>query len=174
MSKENDEFDVLTFFIIVMVVLTAVVGFFSFLLQKRVDEQTKKIVREIRNLNDLRELAQEKKFKDWIQREREGRSEGGSSTEFNARLEQSSNRFRIKIDRLDPKPFIPGQGYRELPFNLTIKQTQLEPLTRFLFDVEEKWVGSKVKQMQLSWRAKDKAWSCEATVSIFKTNTGNN
>ncbi|MDF1665370.1 MAG: hypothetical protein P1V97_26650 [Planctomycetota bacterium] len=170
MSKDNDEFDVLTFFIIVMVVLTVIVGLFAFMLKKRVDAESKKITKEIRNLTSIRELASEKKFKDWIQREREGKSEGGSGTEFSARLEKSARLYGVRVDRQDSKPVVPGNGFLELPFNLTIKQTDLQPLIRFLFDVEEKWTGSKVKTIQLTWRPKTKKWSCDTTVSIFKTN----
>ena len=170
-TKNNDEFDVLTFFIIVMVVLTVIVALFAYVLKNRVAGESKKITREINNLRSLQELAQDKKFKNWIQREREGRTEGGASVEFDARLEQSSNRFGVTLDRLDRKGIIPGQGFRELPFNLTIKKTKLKPLILFLFDVEEKWIGAKVKQMQMNWREKNKAWSCDVTVSVFKSNT---
>lgn len=170
-AAAEDEFDVLTFFIIVMGVLTAIVGLFAWLLYGKVEEEAKKIKTEIRNLGDMQTLAIDDKFKGWIQRERDGRTERGSATEFSARILQSAKSFRVDIDRLDPKAPIQRPDSLEKPFNVTIKNTQLEPLTKFLHDVEEKWGGAKVKQMQLNWREKEKHWSAEIVISIFKTNT---
>lgn len=171
MAAQEDEFDVLTFFIIVMAVLTAIVGFFAWVLHGKVQKQSKKIVREISNLDKLQDLAVNDKFQNWIQREREGKAEQGEAHEFNARIIASARRYRIDITRLDPKPRIPRPSVQELPFSITIKKCQLQNLVSFFYDVEEKWVGAKVKQVQLNWRKKEKSWSCEATISIFKTVT---
>ena len=169
MAKDNDEFDVLTFFIIVMIVLTAIVGLFAFMLKKRVNEESKKIVKEIRNLNSMREIASDKKFKNWIQIERAGKSENGSATEFGARITKSAQQYGVDLNRKNQGGAIPGNGYEEIPFNLTIRKTQLRPLIRFLFHVEEKWVGSKVKTLRIRWNPKVEQWSCDTTLSIFKS-----
>jgi type II secretory pathway component PulM len=169
---DGDEFDVLTFFICVMGVLTViVVSFTYFVLYQRVEKQSKSIRTELRNLRKIEDLASDERFKDWIRSERGGNIEQGSASEFNARIIQSARSQKVRVDRLDPKRPIKHGNFQEMPFNVSLKKCQLEPLMRFFFDIEEKWAGAKVKQLQLNWREKEKSWSAEATISIFNTPT---
>lgn len=172
MSQKDDEFDFLTFYIIVMVVLTLIVGLFAWLLYGRAEKESRNISSELRRLRDMQELAQDEKFRTWVQRERDGKVTQGPASEFNARIVKSAQRARVTIDRLDPKPLIERRGFQELPFQITVKNTQLEPLAKFLFDVEEKWIGAKVKEMSLNFSEKENKWSAEIQISIFKTNAG--
>jgi len=170
-KAQGDDFDVLTFFIIVMLVLTGIVGVFAYLLYNRVQKQSKKIQLELRNLDSMQDLAADKKFTNWVATERAGKVEQGPASEFNARIVQSSQSAGVHIDRLDPKPLIDRRSYKELPFSVTIKKGQLQNITKFLFDIEERWVGAKVKNLQLTWREKNKSWSCDVTISIFRSAT---
>lgn len=171
MSQENDEFDVLTFFIIVMGVLTAIVGLFAYLLHGKVKDESRQISIQLKSFKTMQDLALDEKFRDWIGRENEGKLESGKATEFTARIQQSAARYQVNYERLDPKPAITRADSVERPYSVAIRETQLEPLVKFLYDVEEKWPGSKVKTMQLTWKEKEKTWAAEVEISIFKTNT---
>lgn len=167
-ANNNDEFDVLTFFIIVMVVLTLIVGVFAYVLFGNVDKESRRIKTELRNLTRMQEMATDKKLRNWIAQEREGGGQQGDTTEFAARLVTSSNAYNVKITRRNAKMPIVSGGIEELPVDVTIASVDLEPLTKFLFEVEEKWLGAKVKTLRLTWLKKTEVWKAEVVFSIFR------
>jgi len=65
-SKKKDEFDVLTFFIYVMVLLTVIVAGFAALNYTKVAEVSRDIKIEIRKLESMQELALDEELRDWV------------------------------------------------------------------------------------------------------------
>src|SRR5439155_7429407 len=90
-ANQQDDFDVLKFFITVMVLLTVIVAGFAAVLQTKVSDTTKKIKAELITLNTMDEAAgKDVNFREWVSRDREGRNVGqGSSGDFKARMHEN-------------------------------------------------------------------------------------
>ena len=171
-ANQQDDFDVLKFFITVMILLTVIVAGFAAVLQGKVSDTTKKIKSEIATLEQMDEIAlKDLTFREWIARDREGRNVGqGSSADFKALLNDHAqkNGLRITNTSEDGTSEI-GGGTRELRFRLLVQGFRLENFTRFLVSVEQDWPGSKVRDiLDLSWDDKNQVWNGTVILAIFK------
>ena len=72
-KQQDDAFDVLTFYIYVMALLTAIVGGFALWNKKKVDAEAMKVRGELLKLDSMKKMAIDEDLRGWIAREREGR-----------------------------------------------------------------------------------------------------
>jgi hypothetical protein len=170
-TQQQDDFDVLKFFITVMVLLTVIVAGFAGVLEQKVSDTTRRIKAEIATLHQMDELARDPAFREWIAREREGRNTGqGSSADFKALLNDHATKTGLKVtesSELGAQEL--GNGTRELTFRLRIQGCRVEALMRFLVSVEQDWPGSKVREItDLSLDEKNQVWNAQVILAIFK------
>jgi hypothetical protein len=177
MASKKDEFDVLTFFIYVMLLLTVIVGGFAALNQKKVSGVTKTIKREIIFLDQMTKLAQDDDLRANIARERtSGSTASGTAPDFQALIiKLSRNRAHpLRIDNQSQDNPITHPGGMELPFRLIIKGCRMEHLVKFLLKIEETWPGARVKKidkLQYVEKGDQKRWDATVVLSIFSTNS---
>lgn len=171
MARQDDGFDVLTFYIYVMALLTAIVGGFALWNRKKVDDESKKIKAEVQRLDQMKQLASDADLRGWIARERSAIDSNTPNTadDFQALCRQLASQNSITIVSQQ------AQGARELPdgreltFRLTIEQCRVENLVKFLVLVEEKWPGARVKAIvKLDWNERRESWDSVVELSIFK------
>lgn len=170
MARQDDGFDVLTFYIYVMALLTAIVGGFALWNRKKVEDESKKIKYEIGKLDQMKQLASDADLRAWIARERGAQETGvGAADDFQAKCRQLASQNSITIISQQ------AQGARELPdgreltFRLTIEQCRVENLVKFLVLVEEQWPGARVKAIvKLDWNERRESWDAVVELSIFK------
>jgi hypothetical protein len=171
-ANQQDDFDVLKFFITVMVLLTIIVAGFAAVLQGKVSDTTKKIKTEIKTLKAMDEMAlKDLQFREWISRDREGRNVGqGSSADFKALLNDHAQKNGLRVtDSSEQGTIELGGGTRELRFRVRMQGFRLENFTRFLVSVEQDWPGSKVREItDLSLDEKNQVWNGQVVVAIFK------
>src|SRR5262245_37720620 len=119
-ANQQDDFDVLKFFITVMVLLTLIVGGFAAVLESKVSDTTKKIKAEIATLHKMDEEAREPQFRDWIARDREGRNTGtGTSADFKAVMSNDASKAGLRVTDTAEQGTIPlPNGTIELRFRL--------------------------------------------------------
>ena len=67
-AKNEDDFDVLKFFIAVMVLLTAFVGGYALYLRGQVGQLTNQIKAQVRQLGEMKQLSMDPSFREWIAR----------------------------------------------------------------------------------------------------------
>ncbi len=179
MASKNDDFDILTFFISVMLLLTVLVGGFAALYYRRVSVATASVKKEIGFLRAMGKLAKEDGLKGWISREREGAQQNTgnrSAADFQALYLKLSRapQHRLTLTNHTLEGSIPHPGGTELPFRLIFKQCRVEELVKFLVKLEEMWPGARVKKItKLHYieRGETKGWDATVVVSIFKANT---
>lgn len=179
MASKKDEFDVLTFFIYVMLLLTVIVGGFAGLNQRKVSAASATIKREIKFLEAMQKQAMDEDLRSWIARDREsgrGGSVGRGAPDFQALIIKLSRERQhpVRIENQSQEQAIPHPGGFEIPFRLIIKKVRMEHLVKFLLRIEETWPGARVKKFdKLQYAEKDgqKRWEATVVLSIFKANT---
>jgi hypothetical protein len=170
-ASQQDDFDVLKFFITVMVLLTLIVAGFAGVLESRVSDTTHKIKAEIATLHKMDEEARDAQFRDWIARDREGRNTGtGTSADFKALMSNNANKVGLHVTDTAEQGTIPlPNGTIELRFRLRVTGFRLEAFMRFLISVEQDWPGSKVREItDLSLDEKNNIWNGQVILAIFK------
>lgn len=170
-ASQQDDFDVLKFFITVMVLLTLIVAGFAAVLQTKVSDTTKKIKAEIATLHQMDELARDQQFRDWIARDREGLNTGsGTSADFKALVNDHATKCGLRVNESSEQGALDlGGGTRELRFRVGIQGFRLEAFTRFLVSIEQDWPGSKVREItQLSLDEKNQVWNGQVILAIFR------
>src|SRR5258708_5567973 len=98
-ANQQDDFDVLKFFITVMILLTVIVGGFAAVLESKVADTTKKIKIELATLHQMDDLARtDTNFREWIGKEREGRNQGtGSAADFKALVNDHARKANLNV-----------------------------------------------------------------------------
>ena len=171
-TNQQDDFDVLKFFITVMVLLTVIVAGFDIMLQAQVSDLTRKIKIERSTLNQMNDLAGDAQFREWIARDRENRNlGGGSSADFKALLTDRASKLGLKVENTTEQGNGQdlGNGTRELRFRVRILGFRLEQFVRFLVSVEQEWPGSKVREISdLQFDQKSQLWNGMVILAIFK------
>lgn len=179
MAKQGEEFDVLTFFIYVMVLLTLIVGGFALLNRSRLNKDTLKLKGAVRGLSEMEELALDEDFRQWISRERNnvrlssGSGRDNTQGEFRALGLSLANRqgldsmlkgrFQRRGVNTDPVTQM-----KEAQFGLTFDDIRVEQLTKYLVSLEEKWPGCRVTRInELKFNKDTKAWKASVQVSIY-------
>ena len=175
MARSDESFDVLTFYIYVMALLTAIVGGFALWNQRKVDEQVRLTKNEVQKLDQMKQLAVDDELRAWIARERgsQGQTSSGSADDFQAMCRARANENGVNIISQQ------SQGTRNLPdgtelnYRLTIEQCRVEGLVKFLVRVEEDWPGARVKQIvKLDWNERKEAWDSVVELSIVRAAAG--
>lgn len=171
-GKNDDGFDVLTFYIYVMALLTAIVGGFALWNRQKVNEQVRLTKAEVVKLDQMKQLAIDDDMRAWVARERSSQGtqgNGGSADDFQALCRARANENGVSIGSQQ------AQGTRNLPdgteltYRLTIDQVRVENLVKFLVRVEEEWPGARVKQIvKLDWNDRKEAWDAVIELSIFR------
>jgi hypothetical protein len=175
MAGNKEEFDVLTFFIYVMGLLTLIVAGFALLNRSKVKKESVKLEGAVRALEDMENLALQDQLKEWISRERTNKRHGnqGTTTEFKALCISKAAEFGL---RGALKGRISSQGVREDPrtrtreatFRLQLSELRVEPLMKFLVTLEEQWPGARVKRiLKLDYSDKRKSWDASLEVAIY-------
>jgi hypothetical protein len=170
-AKNEDDFDVLKFFIAVMVLLTAFVGGYALYLRGQVNQLTLQIKAQVRQLGEMKQLALDPPFREWIARDRENRvpANGQTPTDFKALLVTELPKFQITYTLLTQDGAIDHRVATEIPFAVTVDSCRIEDLTRFLSTVEERWPGAKAREVRsLEWDEKKATWKAVIVVSIFR------
>ncbi len=174
-SKNDDGFDVLTFYIYVMALLTAIVGGFALWNRQKVNDQVRLTKAEVIKLDQMKQLAIDDDMRAWVARERTSAVNGpsGSPADFQALCRARANENGVNIASQQ------SQGTRNLPdgteltYRLTIDQVRVESLVKFLVRVEEDWPGARVKQIvKLDWNERKEAWDSVIELSIFRAAAG--
>lgn len=179
MAKQGgEEFDVLTFFIYVMVLLTLIVGGFALLNRSRLGKDSLKLKGAVRGLGEMEELALDQDFRDWISRERNNArlsTTGRENTQSEFRALGLSlaarqglqtplkGRFQRRGVHQDPVTLM-----KEAQFGLQFDDVRIEKLTKYLVSLEEGWPGCRVTRInELKYSAERKLWKASVQVSIF-------
>jgi hypothetical protein len=179
MAGKKDEFDVLTFFVYVMLLLTVIVGGFAGLNQRKVNAVSNDIRKEIKFLAAMQKQAMDEDLRGWISRDRDSGSKGSvgrGAADFQALIIKLSRdrRHPLRIENQSQEQPIPHPGGFELPFRLVVKKVRMEHLVKFLLKIEETWPGARVKKfdkLQYSDKDGEKRWEATVVLSIFKANT---
>lgn len=171
-ASQQDDFDVLKFFITVMVLLTVIVAGFAGVLQGKVNDTTKKIKIEIATLQQMDEVAgKDNQFREWVLRDRENRNTGqGSAADFKALINDRAQKNGLRItDSSEQGSMEIGGGTRELRFRCHMQGFRLDAFIRFLVAIENDWPGSKVREItDLSLDEKTQVWNGQVILAIFK------
>jgi hypothetical protein len=179
MAAKKDEFDVLTFFVYVMLLLTVIVGGFAGLNQRKVNAVSNTIKKEIKFLAAMQKQAMDEDLRGWIARDRENKGKGSGAQgapDFQALIIALARDLRhpVRIENQSQEQAIPHRGGFELPFRLVIKKVRMEHLVKFLLKIEETWPGARVKKfdkLQYVEKGDQKRWEATVVLSIFKANT---
>jgi len=178
MAKQGEEFDVLTFFIYVMVLLTLIVGGFALLNRSRLNKDSMKLKGAVRGLGEMEELALDEDFRNWISRERSNDRLSGSgrdNTQGEFRALGLSLANRQGLDSMLQGRFQrrgvntdPVTQMKEAQFGLTFDDIRVEQLTKYLVSLEEKWPGCRVTRInELKYNPDKKVWKASVQVSIY-------
>lgn len=172
MAKQADDaFDVLTFYIYVMALLTAIVGGFALWNKKKVDAEATKIRAELVKLDLMKKMAIDEDLRSWIGREREGRQAAGDGTpaDFQALYVKRAEESRIRLTNHASQGTRNLPGGTELSYRLQVDGCRVEDLVRFLVRVEEDWPGARVKNIvKLDWNTRNESWDAVVELSIFR------
>ena len=174
MAKQ-EEFDVLTFFIYVMGLLTLIVGGFALLNKSKLKKESLKLRSSVKALGKMETIALDDQFREWVARERTNKLHGkqGTTTEFKALCLNEAQR-RGLAGALQGR--ITSQGVREDPrsrtkeatFRLQFDNIRVEPLIQFLVRLEEQWPGARVKRiLKLDFSEKEEKWDASLEVAIY-------
>ena len=170
-GKSDESFDVLTFYIYVMALLTVIVGGFALWNKQKVKAEVQRVKGELSSLTLMEELAGDADLRGWIAREREGRNTagGGTPADFQALYLARSRENGVQIGTHTSQGSRPMAGGAELTYRLNMDGVRVENLVRFLVRVEEDWPGAKVKQIiKLDWNERNKNWDASVELSIFR------
>jgi hypothetical protein len=178
MAKQGEEFDVLTFFIYVMVLLTLIVGGFALLNRSRLNKDTLKLKGAVRGLSEMEELALDEDFRSMISRERNNArlsNTGRENTQSEFRALGLSLANRQGLDSMLKGRFQrrgvntdPVTQMKEAQFGLRFDDIRVQQLTKYLVTLEEKWPGCRVTRInELKYNKDNKAWKASVQVSIF-------
>jgi hypothetical protein len=170
-KSDSESFDVLTFYIYVMALLTVIVGGFALWNKKKVDAEVVRIKAENTKLTAMEGLAADTDLRGWIARDREGRNAagGGTPADFQALYLQRSRENGVQISNHTSQGSRQINGGTELVYRLNMDGCRVENLVRFLVRVEEDWPGAKVKQIvKLDWNERTKGWDASVELSIFR------
>jgi hypothetical protein len=173
-AKNEDDFDVLKFFIAVMILLTAFVGGYALYLRGQVSTLTMQIKGQVRMLVEMKQMAGEPQFREFVARDRENRmpANGQTPTDFKALLVTDVPKFGIVYTQLTQDGAIDHRVATEIPFSMVIDSCRVEDLTKFFAHVEEKWPGAKAREVrQLEWDEKRMTWKATIVLSIFRATT---
>ena len=171
MAKQEDAFDVLTFYIYVMALLTAIVGGFALWNKKKVDGEVSKIKSELDRLERMRTLATQDDLRGWIARERESRGIAGGrgAADFQALYLKRAQEAGLRLTNHSSQGTRNLPGGTELSYRLQIDGCRVENLVKFLVRVEEDWPGALTKQIsKLDWNEKTQGWDTIIELSIFR------
>lgn len=169
--SQDDGFDVVTFYIYVMALLTVIVGGFALWNRKKVEDEGKRIKAEVIKLDQMKQLATDPDLRAWIARERGAQETNSpnSADDFQALCRQHASQNQITIVSQQAQGTRDLPDGRELTFRLTIEQCRVENLIKFLVRVEEEWPGARVKQLvKLDWNERRESWDSVVELSIFK------
>ena len=178
MAQKGEEFDVLTFFIYVMVLLTLIVGGFALLNRSRLNTDTMALVGTVRGLNEMEQVALDEQFREYIARERSNArlsqgGQGNTTTEFKGLMISLAARQGLQQalnGQIQPRGVYEDQVTRmkEAMFQLNFDGVRVEGLVRYLVSLEEGWPGCRVTRInELKYNEKDKSWKASVQVSIF-------
>jgi hypothetical protein len=172
-KAQEDAFDVLTFYIYVMALLTAIVGGFALWNKKKVDGEVTKIKNELDRLERMRALAIKDDLRGWIARERGNRDVGtGGAADFQALYLKRGQESGVRITTHSSQGTREMPGGTELSYRLQIDGCRVENLVKFLVRVEEEWPGAKTKQIaKLDWNEKNQAWDAIIELCIFRASS---
>ena len=128
-GQSSEEFDVLTFFIYVMALLTAIVGVFAGWNRSKVSAASKELRKEISRLSDMEEIALDEDFRDWVAKDREASKTRGGRTgnDFLALIDNTTSKFgwsNPNSDQLQGR--VPSERDDELLVKLTVKNIRIE------------------------------------------------
>ncbi|MGE0713295.1 MAG: hypothetical protein AB7N76_35600 [Planctomycetota bacterium] len=174
MAKQ-DEFDVLTFFIYVMGLLTLIVGGFALLNRSKLKKESVKLSGAVRALSDMETMALDDHLKEWIARERTNKRQGGqgTTTEFHALCVSKAAELGLR-DNLNGRVTYNGTREdmrtrtKEATFRLELKELRVEPLVKLLVALEENWPGARVKRiLKLDYSEKRELWDTSLEVAIY-------
>lgn len=170
-KQQDDAFDVLTFYIYVMALLTAIVGGFALWNKKKVDAEAMKVRAELLKLDSMKKMAIDEDLRGWIAREREGRQTAGDGTpaDFQALYVKRAEESRIRLTNHASQGTRNLPGGTELSYRLQVDGCRVEDLVRFLVRVEEDWPGARVKNIvKLDWNTRNESWDAIVELSIFR------
>jgi hypothetical protein len=170
-KQQEDAFDVLTFYIYVMALLTAIVGGFALWNKKKVDAESQRIKAELIKLDQMKRIAGDDALRGWIAREREGRQTvgSGSPADFQALYVMRSEQAQVRLTNHTSQGVREKPGGTELTFNLQIDGCRVENLVKFLVGVEEEWPGARVNRIvKLDWNERTELWDASIELSIFR------
>ncbi|MEZ6185329.1 MAG: hypothetical protein R3F62_10015 [Planctomycetota bacterium] len=168
-AQSSDEFDVLTFFIYVMALLTAIVGVFALWNRSKVSKAHKELTREISRLEDMDEIALDENFREWLAKDREAsKSRGGrTGNDFLALIDNTVSKFGWSNGKLQGRT--PSEQNDELLVKLTVKDIRIEDLVRFCIEVEKAWPGARVSEIpSLKFNEKEETWDTTFAFTIFR------
>lgn len=172
--QREDAFDVLTFYIYVMALLTAIVGGFALWNKKKVDAEAQRIRGELSRLDLMKRMALDEDLRGWIAREREGQKVDGDGTpaDFQALYVKRAEESRVRLTNHASQGTRNLPGGTELSYRLQVDGCRVEDLVRFLVRVEEDWPGARVKNIvKLDWNTRQELWDAVVELSIFRAAT---
>ncbi len=173
-AREQDDFDVLKFFITVMALLTVFVTGYALYLRSQVTTLSSQIRSQVNLLVEMKKIAQDPQLKDWLARERESKQGDRSRTpsDFKALLIDASPRFNLQLTQYLQEPMIDHRVAQEIPFKIFVDGCRVEDLVRYLAYVEESWPGARTRLVhQLDWDEKRSSWKAQILISIFKASS---
>ncbi len=172
-AGKQDEFDVLTFFIYVMIFLTVCVGGFALYFHTQVSKAGRKIKGEVNQLKQMEKLALDSDFRNWVSRDRDGKVK----TDWKASDFQTIYVNASRLNQIDLKVHSQESARQvangtELVFALTFKNCRVENLIKFLLKVQKDWPGARVKEipnLKYIERKGVKGWDASVKLSIFRS-----
>jgi len=170
-GQSSEEFDVLTFFIYVMALLTAIVGAFAGWNKSKVSKASKELKSEIKRLQDMEEIALDEDFRAWIAKDREAsKSRGGrTANDFLALLNNTVRAYgwdQGKLQGLTPSP---DKRTNTLVVKLTVKDIRVEDMVRFCVEIEKKWPGARVSEVpSMKFDPKSETWDTTFAFTIYR------
>jgi len=173
-AAREDEFDVLTFFIYVMILLTVIVAGFALLNRSKVTKLERTVAAEVRALKEMEKLLADPDFRDLIAKDREGQAnleQGGGLSDFQQLYINSARRNGVDLVNHTREGMVNRRGGSEWPFRLTLKDCRVEHLVKFLVEIETKWPGAKVKQivkLDYNERSEKRGFDAVVVLTIFK------
>jgi hypothetical protein len=170
-KQQEDAFDVLTFYIYVMALLTAIVGGFALWNKKKVDAESQKIKSELLKLDQMKKIAGDEDLRGWIAREREGRAtaDTGDAAAFQALCVSRATQCQVRVTGQSSQGAREKPGGTELTYAFEIEGCRVENLVRFLVRVEEEWPGARVAKIaKLNWNERSQLWDASIHLSIFR------
>lgn len=173
---KEEEFDVLTFFIYVMILLTVFVGGFALLNYRKVSKESQKIQTEVRLLAEMTKLAMDEEVRGFVARDRELRATqaGGipSLANFRQIYTNEARRRGLQIENDAQEGVINLRNGEEYPFRLSIRQCRVRDLVDFMAEIERRVPGARIKQVvKLDYNEREEAnrtWDAVVILALFK------